>query len=74
MATANSQRDEHLPFLPAETPTWITPDLVQHTIRLWSRYEPRPVTSEDAVEMILHIGELFEALGLASADSKEARP
>ncbi|MCZ2342333.1 MAG: hypothetical protein LC104_11135 [Bacteroidales bacterium] len=74
MATTNATKDRHLPRLPTETPAWITPELVQHTMRLWSRYEPRPVTSEDAVEMILHVGELFEALGLTSADAGGVQP
>ncbi len=69
--------DEHHgglpPLLPTGTPPWITPDLVSQTMAVWSRYSPRPLGVEDAVEMLVQVGELYEVLGLIAAQTEESQ-
>ncbi|WP_320685359.1 hypothetical protein [Gemmata algarum] len=65
--------DTPLP-LPDGTPPWITSELVSHTVALWSRYSPRPLKLEDAVDMLVQVGELYEVLGLSSPNTEEDRP
>lgn len=54
------------PFaMPPGTPSWIDEELVKETIRVWQPYHRGPLTPEDAVEILLNVGQLFGALGLA---------
>jgi hypothetical protein len=53
-------------ILPAGTPGWITPELVEQTIRVWQPYYQAVLTPEDAITMILNTGRLFEAFSLRS--------
>lgn len=55
-------------IVPAGTPDWITPELIEQTIRVWQPYYRATLTPEEAVTMILRVGRLFEAL------SSEALP
>ena len=45
---------------------WITGDLLDETRSVWSRYLGRPVPEEEAVEMLLNVKRLAEALHDAS--------
>lgn len=49
--------------VPAGAPKWVTPALIAKTIRVWRPYSDRPLTAEDALEMILNVGLLFDTLG-----------
>jgi len=49
-------------ILPAGTPDWITPELIEATIRTWQPYYQATLTPEEAVTMILQVGRLFQAL------------
>jgi hypothetical protein len=46
----------HPSIVPAGTPDWITPELVEATIR------EALLTPEDAVTMILNVGRLYQVL------------
>jgi hypothetical protein len=46
-------------IVPAGTPDWITPELVEATIRVWQPYYEALLTPEDAVTMILNVGRLY---------------
>lgn len=48
--------------LPPGTPAWITPQLVQQTLRVWQPYYSSPLTVDDAVTMILDVSRLFDVL------------
>jgi hypothetical protein len=48
--------------VPPGTPAWITGDLIEATIRVWQPYYNEPITSEVAVEMLIHVGQLLGAL------------
>lgn len=58
--------------MPPATPDWIDEDLVKETIRVWQPYYSGPLTPEDAVEILLNVGQLFGALGL-TGDSQGGR-
>ena len=48
--------------LPAGTPDWISPQLVEQTLRVWQPYSRQLLTVADAIEMILNVGRLSNAL------------
>jgi len=68
MSRRNRQPDCQTPkeaerlSLPAGTPDWITPELVEATIRTWQPYYKTPLTIDDAIEIIRNAGLLFDAL------------
>jgi hypothetical protein len=53
-------------ILPAGAPDWITPELIEATIRTWQPYYQATLTPDEAVTMILDVGRLFEALSSRS--------
>ena len=67
MARRNRQsdcqtRDDAKCIVPAGSPDWITPELIEETIRVWQPYYEATLTPEDAVTMIIDVGRLFDAL------------
>ena len=48
--------------LPATAPTWVTTELVEHTIRVWQPYYSVPLTPSEAVEIIGNVSRLFRVL------------
>ena len=49
-------------IVPAGTPDWITPELVEATIRVWQPYYAELLTPEESVTMILNVGRLYGVL------------
>lgn len=49
--------------VPPGTPAWISADLIDHTIRVWQPYYERALTKEEAVEILVAVGNLADALG-----------
>lgn len=47
-------------IVPVGTPAWITPALVEATIRTWQPYYKTPLTIDDAIEIIRSAGLLFD--------------
>ena len=72
MSRRNQQRDCEVrevarsSIVPAGAPDWITPELVEATIRVWQPYYEEVLTPEEAVTMILTVGRLFDALSPGS--------
>lgn len=54
--------------VPAGTPDWITPALIERTIKVWQPYYAEVLSVEEAITMIQNAGRLFSAL------SSEASP
>ena len=52
--------------VPAGTPAWITPELIDRTIEVWQPYYEKVLTPEEAVTMIQSVGRLFLALSSES--------
>jgi hypothetical protein len=71
MARRNRQpdcqiREDANSIVPAGSPDWITPELIEATIRVWQPYYEEVLTPEEAVTMILTVGRLFDALSPGS--------
>ena len=67
MSRSNHKRDceareDAKSIVPAGTPDWITPELVEATIRVWQPYYAEVLSPEEAVTMIIDVGRLFDAL------------
>jgi hypothetical protein len=50
--------------VPAGTPAWIAPELIEATIPTWQPYDKTPFSTDNAVEIIRNAGLLFEDSGL----------
>jgi hypothetical protein len=48
--------------LPAGTAAWITPELVISTLDTWQSHFPKALTVEEAIEIVMNVGHLFDAL------------
>lgn len=48
---------------PARTvPDWITPELIEETLRVWQPYYASPLTPKDAVGILERAGEVLRVL------------
>jgi hypothetical protein len=82
MSRSNRQSDCQKPeeatrlVLPAGTPDWITPELVEATVCTWQPYYKTPLTIDDAIEIIRSAGLLFNAFstGQSGADNSQQSP
>ncbi len=52
----------------SDAPDWITPELLEKTLRTWQPYYEEPLIPEDALEIISSVGRLLDVL---SGDSHE---
>jgi hypothetical protein len=50
-------------------PSWVTDELLEKTVKVWSRVMSRTVTTEEAVEMVKSAGRL---MGLVHPDSESS--
>lgn len=48
--------------VPAGAPEWVTPELIEHTIKVFQPKYNEPLTPETALEMILNTVHLFDWL------------
>ena len=48
--------------VPAGAPNWITPELIEHTLRVWQPYYATPLTTDDALAIIQSVGRLIEVV------------
>ena len=48
--------------VPPGAPGWITPELVDDTIQTWGPYYIDPLTADDALEILLSVGNLIDLL------------
>jgi hypothetical protein len=55
--------------VPAGAPSWVTPELLEHTIRVWQPYYQVQLIPADALEIIMSVGQLVDVL--SSGDSHE---
>ena len=51
---------------PAGTPHWITPELIEATIRVWQPYYETVISPEEAITMIQSVGRLYQAFSSGS--------
>jgi len=58
-----AERREGAPgALPAGTPSWITPELIEATQKVWEPRYGRPLSPEEAITIVQNAGRLFELL------------
>jgi len=50
--------------LPPGTPDWITVDLLRLTLKVWQKHYKEPLSTQDAVTIILNARQLFGILAL----------
>lgn len=84
MATRSSrktaQQSSTTVVVPSGAPSWVTPELVAHTLRVWQRFSEAPLTPNDALEIIMGAGQLIESFSGNrgkvgdSADSERLSP
>ena len=48
--------------VPPGTPAWIDLSLIERTIAVWQPYYSSPLSADDAVEILLTVNNLFNAL------------
>ncbi len=48
-------------------PSWITPELISETIRSWQPYYAQPLTVQEAIGILLGVGNLFAVLSGSSS-------
>jgi hypothetical protein len=47
---------------PSEMPRWITEELITETIRVWQPRYGKPISTDEALQIILSVGRLREVL------------
>lgn len=52
-----------------EPNVWITPDLIAETIEVWQPKYAQALTEQDAIEILLNVAALFDALGDADVEA-----
>lgn len=58
------QQDEAASVVdPAGLPAWITPELIEETVKVWQPYYQSQLAAGDAVEILTSVGYLLSALG-----------
>ena len=66
MAPSDTQAKEkqQLAGIPVSSgaPRWVTPELIADTIATWQPYYSDPLTAEDAVQILLSVARLVDAL------------
>ncbi len=55
--------------VPAGCPNWVTVELIKKTIKTWQPYYATPLKPDDALEMILNVGNLMVAFKESSCEA-----
>jgi len=55
-------KEAHRPILPAGTPTWISAELVEMTLKTWQPYYRKLLTIDDAIGIIRDTSLIFQIL------------
>ena len=53
-------------IVPPGAPGWVSESLIHTTIETWQPFANRPLTPDDALTMLINVGELFVAAGLTA--------
>jgi len=62
-----------LPLTIRQAPAWVTGELIDQTIRVWQPYYAIRLTRDDAVEIILNVGRLYDSLSVERHDETVRR-
>lgn len=50
-------------------PNWASAELISMTIEVWQPYYAHPLTEQDAIEILMNVAALFDALGDADVEA-----
>lgn len=53
-------------IVPPGAPGWVSESLICITIETWQPHADRPLTPDDALAMLINVGELFVVAGLTA--------
>ena len=56
--------------VPAGAPEWVTPELIEHTRKIWQPFYDHQLIPDQIVEIIMGVGRMFEVLSIG--DDHEA--
>jgi hypothetical protein len=70
---SQSRRRPDRSQVPAGAPPWITAELLQATLETWQPHYEKPLTSEDALEILLNVDHFLAVLEDSGNDQKEVR-
>lgn len=57
--------------VPSGAPDWVTPDLLAHTLDVWQPYSRTELSVDDAMEILLNVGQLMRVLSNSPVDHRE---
>jgi hypothetical protein len=60
--------------VPSGAPSWVTPELIAHTLRVWQRFTEELLTPDDALEIIMGAGQLIESFGGNRRQAQDSAP
>ena len=60
--TSGRSSDRSLPIVPPGAPHWVTPELMEETLRIWQPFYPDRLIPEDALEIIMGADRMFDLL------------
>lgn len=67
MATRSSRKQEQqrstTAVVPSGAPAWVTPELIEKTLQIWQPYYEKQLIPEDALAIMMGVGQLREFLG-----------
>jgi hypothetical protein len=69
-----TQREPPAVCVPSGAPTWVTLELIEQTLRVWQPFYQDQLISEDALEIIMSVGLLIEALSVGGYRETVHRP
>ena len=62
MVPRPEQQKSSVQGLPPGTPAWITPELVELTLKVWQPYYRQTLSVEDSITILRNAGELVRTL------------
>ncbi len=60
--------------VPSGAPSWVTPELLEKTVKVWQPYYEEELIPEDALAIIMGVGRIFEFLADGHSDETIRRP
>lgn len=52
----------------AGLPPWVDASLVEKTQKVWGRYDPKGLTTDEAVEVMINVSQLLETLTVSQEE------
>lgn len=62
------------PVVPSDAPAWVTPEMIEKTLKVWQPYYEQELIPEDALAIIMGVGRIFEFLAEGHSDETIRRP